>query len=91
MSHPGTEAAVERLETRIMRLVSELTGVPLCQISPATRIREDLQADSMQVMALMIALDEEFDVAFDITQVPDAGVTVGWIREFVEATLASGN
>ena len=71
-----------------MRLVSELTGVPVDRLSPDTRIREDLEADSMQVMALMIALDEEFDVAFDVTRIPEAGVTIEWIRQFVEATLA---
>lgn len=78
----------EGLEQRICRVISDLTGVPVDELSPATRIREDLAADSMQVLALMIALDAEFDVEFDISSIPQQGVTIDWIRTFVEATLA---
>ena len=42
----------------------------------------------MQIMALMIALDAEFDVEFDVSSIPEDGVTIEWIRDFVEATLA---
>lgn len=82
-------APQETLDLRIARVISDLTGVAVQDLGPHTRIREDLNADSMQILALMIALDAEFDVEFDISRIPDEGVTVEWIRQFVETTLAS--
>ena len=84
----STDEPGEQLACRIVRVVSELTGVPAQTLAPSTRIREDLKADSMQVMALMIALDAEFDVEFDISQIPDEEVTIEWIQTFVESSLA---
>ena len=71
MLAPPDSPANESLDARIARVISDLTGVPSNELKPHTRIREDLKADSMQVMALMIALDAEFDVEFDISGIPD--------------------
>ena len=72
---------------RVCELIGEILGVEVVALCAETRIREDLGADSMQVIALMIALDEAFDVAFDVGEIPDTGVTVGWIVDFVALTL----
>ena len=87
---PPDSQSHESLDARIARVISDLTGVPSNELQPHTRIREDLKADSMQVMALMIALDAEFDVEFDISGIPEQGVTVEWIRKFVESAIAGG-
>ena len=74
-----------------MRVIGDLTGVDPQDLGLGTRIREDLKADSMQVLALMIALDAEFDVEFDISQIPEEEVTIEWILNFVASTLARAN
>jgi hypothetical protein len=37
----------------------------------------------MQVIALMIAFDAEFDVEFNADAIPASGVTMGWLRDFI--------
>ena len=81
-------APAATLQGRILAVVSDVCGVPAGDLRVETRIREDLKADSMQLMALMIALDAEFDVEFDIARIPDQEVTIGWILDFVASTLA---
>ena len=60
-------------------------------MSPETRIKQDLGADSMQLISLMIALDAEFDAEFAVENIPSDDVTLEWICRFVHDTLLSSN
>jgi acyl carrier protein len=81
---------VERdVEERVIRVVGETFPAKGASITQETLIKHELGADSMQVIALMIALDAEFDVEFAAESIPEDDVTVGWICAFVQETLRS--
>lgn len=79
----------EQLESRIAEIVHDVLPHASGAFEENLHIREDLGADSMQVIALMIAFDAEFDIEFNADDVPHAGVTMGWLRDFIAHTLAS--
>ena len=80
--------SVARLESRIAAVVHEVLQTPNATFNQDLLIREDLGADSMQVIALMIAFDAEFDVEFNADAIPASGVTMGWLRDFIATALA---
>lgn len=82
------DQSVGSLESRIAAIVHEVLRTPAPTFNPEVLIREDLGADSMQVIALMIAFDAEFDVEFNADAIPASGVTMGWLRDFIGAALA---
>lgn len=73
---------------RVQRVIAETLGVDVSTVQAHTRVKEDLGADSMQVVTIVIALDEEFDAEFNTDELPRDSVTVGWVTEFVARTLA---
>lgn len=73
---------------RVQRVIAETLGVDVSTVQAHTRVKEDLGADSMQVVTIVIALDEEFDAEFNTDELPRESVTVGWVTEFVARTLA---
>ncbi len=73
---------------RVCAVIADTLGVAVDKLVGTSLIAEDLGADSMKVIALMISLDAEFDVEFQIDQIPTTGVTVDWVCEFVAATLS---
>lgn len=81
---------VERdVQERVIRVLGETFPAKSASITQDTLIKHDLGADSMSVIALMIALDAEFDVEFAAERIPEDDVTVGWICAFVQETLLS--
>ena len=77
-----------QLESRIAAVVQEILPSFDGVFDERILIREDLAADSMQVIALMIAFDAEFDVEFNADEVPSSGVSMGWLRDFISSALA---
>lgn len=74
---------------RVMRVVRETFPSRAQTLTEDSFIRADLGADSMQLIALMIALDAEFDVEFDVDRIPADDVDVRWIAGFVQETLTA--
>ena len=54
------------VETRIKRLVSEQLNVPEEIVVPEANILEDLAADTLDAVAMILALEEEFHI-----EIPD--------------------
>lgn len=81
---------VERdVEERVTRVLEESFPTKGASITQETLIKRDLGADSMQIIALMIALDAEFNVEFAAEMIPEDDVSVAWICTFVQETLRS--
>lgn len=78
------------LSERVRRVISETLLVPVAQLADETLIKEDLGADSMQAIALLISLDEEFDVEFQVENLPPAGLTVGLLCQYVSEAIQTG-
>ena len=70
---------------RIKDIIVEQLGVNADQIKPEAKYIEDLGADSLDIVELVMALEEEFG-----TEIPDEEAeklqTVGDVARFVEDT-----
>lgn len=75
------------IQTGVFRVVAETFPDHGAPLSPETLIKQDLGADSMQLISLMIALDAEFDAEFPVEKIPDEDVTLEWICRFVHDTI----
>jgi len=79
------------IQSGVFRIVAETFPDHEVPLSPETRIKQDLGADSMQLISLMIALDAEFDAEFAVENIPSEDVTLDWICRFVHDTLVSSS
>ncbi len=72
---------------RVKSIVVEQLGVSEEEITPEASFVEDLGADSLDVVELVMALEEEFDV-----EIPDEDaekiVTVGEAVKYIEAHIS---
>lgn len=65
-------------QERVTKIIVELLGVDEAKVVPEARFREDLEADSLDLVELIMAFEDEFggeisdDKAQEITTVGDA-------------------
>ena len=68
---------------RISKIIVEQLGVNEDQVKPEAKFIEDLGADSLDTVELVMALEEEFE-----TEIPDEDaeklLTVGDVTKFIE-------
>jgi len=78
----------ENLQERLYVLVSNQLGVEREELVPQARILDDLGADSLDVVELVMALEESFDIT-----VPDEDVdslqTLLDVQQYLELRTAS--
>ena len=71
-------------EDRIMKIVVDQLGVKPDQVTPEAKFIEDLGADSLDTVELVMALEEEFG-----NEIPDEEAekltTVGDVIQYIEA------
>lgn len=76
------------LETRIRAIVADQLGVDLTEVTPDASILDDLGADSLDVVELVMAIEEAFDI-----EVPDEEVermrTIGDVERYVTEHAAA--
>ncbi|MGB2579159.1 acyl carrier protein [Elusimicrobium simillimum] len=58
--------AVENVEERVKNIIMEQLGVEADQVKPEAQFVNDLGADSLDTVELIMALEEEFDI-----EIPD--------------------
>lgn len=56
----------ENIEERVKKIVAEQLGVKEDEVKPESSFVKDLDADSLDTVELVMALEEEFD-----TEIPD--------------------
>ena len=75
------------LSDRIHSIVAEQLGVERADVTKDASILDDLGADSLDVVELVMALEEAFDI-----EIPDDAVeeirTIGDIQRFVETHVS---
>jgi len=73
--------------TRIRSIVAEQLGVDVSEVTPDASILDDLGADSLDVVELVMALEDAFDI-----EVPDEDVenirTIGDMERYVSRRAA---
>lgn len=70
----------------VKALISEQLGIEADDITEASYIQEDLGADSLDIVDLIMAIEDEFDVEIPEDQVENIK-TVGGIVKFIEDTM----
>ncbi len=72
------------IDERVKTIVVEQLGVKPEQVTPEASLIDDLGADSLDTVELVMALEEEFE-----TEIPDEEAekirTVGQIMEYIKA------
>jgi acyl carrier protein len=56
-----SDSVKDDVRTRITAIVVELLGADESEIVDSARFREDLEADSLDLVELIMAMEEEFD------------------------------
>ena len=78
----------EKVRAEVVEIISNRLGVGKEQITDATTFQEDLGADSLDVVELVMELETEFEIT-----IPDEEAerirTVGEAIEYVEREVAS--
>ncbi len=73
----------ENLQERLYALVANQLGLERDEVGPDARILDDLGADSLDVVELVMALEESFDIV-----VPDEDVerlqTIADVQQYLE-------
>lgn len=68
---------------KIIEITADALGVDAGNITAATSFKEDLNADSLDLFELVMALEEEFEVEIpteDLEQI----ITVGDVEKYIE-------
>jgi acyl carrier protein len=72
------------MEARLKKIVAEQLGVDESKIVPSARFTDDLNADSLDLVEMIMSLEEEFGV-----EIPDEDaekiLTVGDAIEYIDA------
>ena len=75
---------------RIRGMVAEQLGVDEADVQPEANILEDLGADSLDVVELVMALEEAFDI-----EVPDEDVeglrTIGDVEKYIQQRVPAAS
>lgn len=72
---------------RLRTLVAETLGVDESEVTPEASFEEDLNADHQEIVDLMVAIEEEFDVRIPDDEMANLA-TVGDAVEYLEDRLA---
>lgn len=73
----------------VIQVVSDALSVPSTGITEATQIVEDLHANSMDIVAIAMGVDDAFDMEVDLNVIPRDGITVGWVVDYVMRNRAT--
>ena len=77
--------ADKSIEQRVKEIIVEQLGVTADQVTPEAKFIEDLGADSLDIVELVMALEEEFG-----NEIPDEQaeklLTVGDVVKYIEDT-----
>ena len=78
--------ASPEMETRLKKIVAEQLGVDEEKIVPSARFSDDLNADSLDLVEMIMSLEEEFGV-----EIPDEDaekiLTVGDAMDYIESHM----
>jgi acyl carrier protein len=75
------------IQTRVQNIVVELLGVEEEQVVDSARFREDLEADSLDLVELIMAFEEEFNGEISDEQAQTI-TTVGEAIAYINKNMA---
>lgn len=76
--------AEDSIEARLRRIISEQLGVDESQVVPSASFEEDLNADSLDLVELIMSLEEEFGIEIseeDAEKIRTVGDATEYVKE----------
>jgi acyl carrier protein len=76
------------LERRVQEIIVEQLGVSAEEAVPQASFIEDLGADSLDIVELVMAMEEEFDIEIpddDAEKIQTIGDAISYLKEKIEA------
>lgn len=74
------------IATRVQQIVSDQFGVNLEEVTPDSSLAEDLGADELDIVELVMELEHEFKIEIS-DEVADDLNTVGKLTHYIEEVL----
>ncbi|CUX44118.1 Acyl carrier protein (ACP) (modular protein) [Agrobacterium deltaense Zutra 3/1] len=78
-----TDTAISEIRNRVIKIIGEQLGIADDKIVDTANFSEDLNADSLEVVQIVMEIEEEFDI-----EIPDAAAdslsTVGDAIRFIQ-------
>lgn len=77
-------AVAENLEERVKKIIVTQLAVDATEVTPQSQFVQDLGADSLDTVELVMALEEEFDVEIpdeDAEKIKTVGEAVAYIKD----------
>ena len=77
-------AVAENLEERVKKIIVTQLAVDASEVNPQSQFVQDLGADSLDTVELVMALEEEFDVEIpdeDAEKIKTVGEAVAYIKD----------
>ncbi|MGH2446988.1 MAG: acyl carrier protein [Chloroflexota bacterium] len=74
----------DSVEERVRHIISEQLGVDEGQVTPAASFEEDLNADSLDLVELIMSLEEEFNIEIseeEAEKIQTVGDAIEYIKE----------
>ena len=75
-------AEIAALEERIRGVVARQLGVEVSEVLPDARLQEDLGADSLELVELLMALEDEFDIEVP-EEVAESITTIADVEHYI--------
>ncbi len=75
------------LEERIKEIIVEQLGVDANEVTPKASFIDDLGADSLDTVELVMALEEEFDIEIpdeDAEKITTVGAAIKYVEEHIK-------
>ncbi len=72
------------MEERLRQVIAEQLGVDESRVVPSASFTEDLEADSLDLVELIMSLEEQFGVEIpdeDAEQITTVGDAINYLRE----------
>jgi len=79
------------MEDRLRKLIADQLGVEADRVVPEASFTDDLEADSLDLVELIMSIEEEFKVEIpdeDADKIATVGDALAYLRQRVEATSA---
>jgi acyl carrier protein len=76
------------LEDRVSAIIVEQLGVTKEELAPGASFIDDLGADSLDIVELVMAMEEEFDIEIpddDAEKIQTIGDVIRYVKEKIEA------
>ena len=76
------------LEERVSEIIVEQLGISKEEVKPEASFIDDLGADSLDIVELVMAMEEEFDLEIpddDAEKIQTIGDALAYVKERVEA------